>query len=158
VIEVKANLAFGEVDSIFQNVQSVKSLKKAAYQSENGIIARTVNMYGQDWSIWPVHYYVFAFEGTDLIRTAERFGQLATESGSPASSRVDMVCVLDRGVICNRVSEGSYDALPTPSSDLWVCHTEKSLLLFYTLASRYFNQTWLPAFRFNDYLGNMAFD
>jgi hypothetical protein len=69
-----------------------------------------------------------------------------------------MVCVLDRGVICNRALDGTFDGLPTPTSSLFVCNTNKSLLLLYTLASRYFNQTWLPSFRFKDYLGEMTFD
>ena len=158
VVEVKASLTLGEVNTVFQNMQSVKQLRKTAYIPENGNITRSVNMYGQDWSIWPVNYYVFAFEGADLTSIAQRLQQLTIEAVAPAASRVGMVCILDRGVICNRTSDGIFDALPTPTSSLFVCNTAKSLLLFYALATRYFNQAWLPSFRFLDYLGAMTFD
>lgn len=157
-IEVKANLTLREVDSVLENMKSVKQLKKAAYQLERGPITRSVNMFGQDWPIWPVNYYVFAFESADLTSIANRLNALAAAGDFPPHSRVDMVCVLDRGVICNRTPDGTFDALPTPASNLAVCNTRKSLLLFYTLASQYFNQTWLPSFRFSDYLGEMTFD
>jgi hypothetical protein len=158
VIEVKAKLTLGDVESIFQNMRSIKQLQKTAHQPENSLITLSVNMYGQEWPIWPVNYYVFAFEGADLISIAERLQQLTIDSALAPASRVDMVCILDRGVICNRTTEGGFDALPTPTSSLFVCNTTKSLLLFYSLASRYFNQSWLPSFRFTDYLGEMNFD
>lgn len=158
VVEVKGSLTLGEVDTVFRNMQSVKQLKKTAYLPENGIMTRSVNMYGQDWPIWPVNYYVFAFGGADLTSIAQRLQQLTIEAAAPAASRVDMVCILDRGVICNRTSDGLFDALPTPTSNLFVCNTAKSLLLFYTLATRYLNQAWLPSFRFKDYLGAITFD
>lgn len=157
-IEVKANLTLQKVDSIFENMLSVKQLQKTAHQPENSVIVRSVKMYGQDWPIWPVNYFVFAFAGTELAGIAQRLQELTTRNAAPPHSRVDMVCVLDRGVICNRALDGTIDALPTPTSSPFVCNTSKSLLLFYTLASRYFNQTWLPSFRFKDYLGDMTFD
>jgi len=78
--------------------------------------------------------------------------------GLPEYSRIDTVCVLDKGVICNQRVDGKFDALPQPGSKLYVCKTVRSLLLFYTLTSMYFNQARLPNFRFSDYLGNMVFD
>jgi hypothetical protein len=115
-------------------------------------------MYGKDWPIWPVNYFVFAFEGADLKSVAQRLQDLAINTGAPPEARVDMVCVLNRGVICNQSLDGSFNALPSASSHLFICNTSKSLLLFYTLASNCFNQTWLPSFRFKDYLGEMTFD
>ncbi len=73
------------------------------------------------------------------------------------NQRIDTVCVLDKGVICNQLTDGTFDALPQPGSKLNVCKTVRSLLLFYALTSRYFNQARLPNFRFTDYLGNMKF-
>lgn len=158
LIEVKANLGLSEVDAVFENMRSVKHLQKAAYIPENNLIVRSVNMYGQEWRIWPVNYFVFAYEGANLMSIAQRLQDLTNVNAATLPSRIDMVCILDRGVICNRLADGSFDALPTPTSNLFVCNTTKSLLLFYTLVSRYFNQTWLPSFRFRDYLGEMTFD
>ena len=158
VIEVKATLTQGDLDSILENMLSVKLLQKLAHQPEDNLISRTVNMYGQQWPIWPVNYYVFAFGGADLMSIAKGLQEVTTTRALPANTRVDMVCILDQGVICNLMSDGLFDALPTPSSTLNVCNTTKSLLLFYSLASRYFNQAWLPSFRFTDYVGAITFD
>lgn len=47
---------------------------------------------------------------------------------------------------------------PTATRSSWqICRTSRSLLLFYALLSNYFNQAWLPNFRFKDYLGNLEF-
>ncbi len=158
VIEVKANLTLANVDSVFENMKSVKQLKKTAYIPENGVITRTLQMYGKDWSIWPVNYFVFAFESADLNSVAQRLQKLAIDCAAPPEARVDMVCVLDRGVICNQHTNGLIDALPNASSNLIPYSTSKSLLLFYALVSHYFNQAWLPSFQFKDYLGKILFD
>lgn len=158
VIEVKANLSIGEVESVFENMRSVKALTKTAYEPPQGLIHSKVRMYGQPWDIWPVNYYAFSFEGADLRSVAQRLDQLTIAAKSPIHHRVDMVCVLDRGVVCNQRTDGVFDALPSPGSSLFVCNTRKPLLLFYALASHYFNQCVLPPFRFSTYLGQMEFD
>ena len=88
---------------------------------------------------------------------AEHIHEKHQIEGLPEHSRIDTVCVLNRGVICNQRADGKFDALPEPGSKLYVCKTDRALLLFYALISRYFNQARLPNFRFTDYLGKMKF-
>ncbi len=157
VIEVKANLNADELNGVFQNMESVRNLKKNAFVRPIGDITYEDNLYGKKWEIWPVNYYVFAYDSIDLMTLAGHIHEIHQTKKLPEHQRIDTVCVLDKGVICNQLGDGTFDALPQPVSKLNVCKTVRSLLLFYALTSRYFNQARLPNFRFTDYLGNMKF-
>jgi len=156
VIEVKAYLDAGELDRVFQNMESVRNLKKTAYDKSDGPIVYSAPLYGKEWEIWPINYYVFAYDSIDLMTLAEHIDARHQAKALPEQSRIDTVCVLDKGIICNQLPDGSSDALPMSGSNLKVAESDRALLLFYTLISRYFNQAWLPCFRFTDYLGQLT--
>jgi len=155
VIEVKAYLDANELDCVFQNMESVRNLRKTAYVKSEGPIIHLDNLYGGEWEIWPTNYYVFVYDSIELTTLVKHIN--VRHKKLPEHSRIDTICVLDKGVICNQQADGKLDALPQPGSKLFVCETTQSLLLFYTLTSRYFNQARLPNFRFTDYLGKMTF-
>ena len=157
VIEVKANLDGDELDRVFENMESVRMLKKTAYFKPTGAISYSVKLYGSEREIWPINYYVFAYDSINLMTLAKHIHKRHQIRELPEHSRIDTVCVLDKGVICNQLAYGILNALPEPGSDLYVCETARALLLFYALTSRYFNQARLPNFRFSDYLGKMTF-
>jgi hypothetical protein len=157
VIEVKARLDPGDLEGCFQNMLSVRRLVKSAYLPESNLIIRKVRAYGGQHPIWPVNYFVFAYDSVPLMTVAESIRERTLAEGLPLTSRLDTVCVLNQGVICNRLADGTFSALPEPGSSWQVCRTSKSLLLFYALLSNYFNQAQLPNFRFKDYLGKLEF-
>jgi len=157
VIEVKANLDANGLDCVFQNMESVRNLRKTAYFKPEGPIIHLDNLYGRKWEIWPINYYVFVLDSIELTTLLKHIVVRQQTKKIPESSRIDTICVLDKGVICNQLADGKLDALPQPGSKLFVCETTQALLLFYTLTSVYFNQVRLPNFRFNDYLGKMTF-
>ena len=155
VIEVKARLDTAELDNVLANMESVRSLQKLAYQPEFPLV-RNVTIYGRQVPIWPVMYFLFAYEGIDLQTLATNLA--ARQMNRPLDRRIDMICVLDQGVICNCPPDQSmYTCVPTPGSLLVPCRTRRSLLLFYTLLSGPLNQVWLPTFQFGSYLGQMTF-
>jgi hypothetical protein len=156
-IEVKAYLGSNELNSVFQNMRSVRRLEKKAYFKPDGVIKYHDKLYGKEWEIWPVNYFVFAFDSIELADLASSIDQRHKAEHLPEWSRIDTVCVLDKGVICNWLEDGRFNALPHPDSKLYVCNTNRALLLFYTLISIYLNQTRLPNFRFIDYLGQLSF-
>jgi hypothetical protein len=159
VIEIKAYLDSKELDNIFNNMLSVRKLEKVAFYKPElyfrGI--HTDNLYGKSWKIWPTNYLVFAYDSVNLVDIANNISKFHRDNNFPEHSRIDMVCVLDKGVICNQLEDGTYNALPEPKSNLCVCNTSKALLLFYSLYSRYLFQARIPNFRFTDYLGQMTF-
>lgn len=157
VIEVKAFVDLDELKTIFQNMLSIRNLKKTAYFKRSSPILEYEKLYGQEWDIWPINYYVFAYDSIELMTLAQHINEKHKAERFPEFSRIDTVCVLDKGVICNQSADGKIDPLPQPGSTLHVCNTSRSLLLFYTLISVYLNQARLPNFRFTDYLGNLQF-
>lgn len=156
VIEIKAFLNSKELDKAFENMKSVKILEKKAYYKPTGAITYSDNLYGKEWEIWPVNYYIFAYDSTNLVKLAERMHNKNVNENLSEHLRIDTICVLDKGVICNE-TDHKIDALPKPESNLRVAPTVRSLLLFYTLISVYLNQARIPYFRFNDYLGEIKF-
>src|SRR5687768_16882088 len=99
VIEVKANLDATELDRVFTNMLSVRALEKKAFTMRAGSIRESTTLYGKEWDIPPVMYFVFAFGGSRL----EHLGELVNEEHQkrmlPHWSRIDTICVLDQGVI-----------------------------------------------------------
>src|SRR5260370_751632 len=154
VIEVKAQLSPSKIPEIIDNMLSVRKLRKSAYYGEAGtpVIWEQHNLYGEPWNIWPVHYFVFAFEASELNAIGQRITEEHESRTLPPPSRIDCVCILDRAVFLNRRHDGSQDALPAPDTEFGYYETPKALLLFYTLIAHYQNQASLPKFRFSDYI------
>lgn len=155
VIEVKAHLDTPELDNTLANMDSVRALEKLAFEPEYPLI-RTIDLYGQSAQIWPVMYFLFAFEGIDLQTIANNLA--ARQMSRPLNRRIDTICVLDQGVICNCPPDQSiYVCVPTAGSLLAPVRTKKALLLFYTLLSVPLSRVWMPIFQFGKYLGQMTF-
>jgi hypothetical protein len=160
-IEVKAHLDTAELEKTMENMRSVKTLVKRAYGPEMASIKKWVPLYGQNWDIWPVNYFIFAYDSVDLTTIYRKLVEIHERLRLPPHERVDSVCVLDKGVICNTHLSGpmigKYDALPDPNTHLCVVESKRALLYFYALWSPYFNSAWLPLFNFHQYLGQITF-
>lgn len=159
VIEVKAKLDKRELYKTFENMKTVRGLEKTAFIEPSEYSILKDNLYGKEWDIWPINYYIFAYNSIKLKTLANYINEKHQTEMLPEYSRMDTICVLDKGIICNKNAEGKIDALPEPGSELYICETEKqSLLVFYTLISHYLNQARLPNFRFTDYLGELKIE
>jgi len=161
VIEVKSMLNKRELEKqksgIFVNMESVRALEKKAFYP-SGDILRDTNNYGQEWTDWPINYYVFAFDSIKLETLKLYVDQYHSNNNSPPEKRIDTICVLGKGLVLNRDSDGSFSACPSPSSQTMHTYTQKELLLFYTLISHFLLQATMRNFRFIDYVRNMRFD
>lgn len=155
VFEVKAYLSASELKNAYENMKSVKSLKKVAYFTPNKVIVDTICLYGQDWDHWPLHYFIFSFDSPKLKTVHDNLESLQTQNA--VHERIDMVCVLNKGAILNRMSDGTYHSLPSLNSKLIYTETERALLLFYTLISIVLNQSTMNSFNFQRYLGQIDF-
>lgn len=158
VIEVKATLDADELQRCITNMLSVRQLAKTAYFVPMSAMSVSHALYGRQWKVWPTSYFVFAYDSINLGRLRVDLDQLHRDADLPPWERIDTVCVLNQGVICNRLSDGTFSALPADGSELFVNRTRRALLLFYTLLSVPLFQATLPCFRFTDYLGQVRFD
>jgi len=158
VIEVKTFLDQKELDRIFNNMKSVRSLKKKAYFTPQPFTP-LFTFYGQSWEIWPINYFVFAADSIGLVSLVDLIYDRHQSEQLPEWSRIDTVCVLNKGVIANaEVKEevGPLKALSYPTSQLVALSTSRALLLFYTLISQILHQARLPVFRITDYTNQLS--
>jgi hypothetical protein len=158
VIEVKADIGSAtEVAKIFENMKSVKDLEKKSYIKPSGRIQNTILAYGQEWEIWPVHYFVFALESMKLSFIADELNRRNQEENREVSKRVDCICVLNMGVIMNQLNDGMYDALPGPNSVIVSSLTKKPLLFFYRLIVNRLLQATMPPFQITEYMKDVRY-
>lgn len=159
VIEVKAKLTIQELQGVFGNMMSVRRLEKKAYvrgtDNPMNAIMTAHNIYDRIWEIWPVHYFVFAFDSVSLENIVSALMNKITSDNLQPWTRIDSVCVLSKGIICNRYKNGSIDALPVKDSTLLSINTTRALLLFYILISSHLLQAELPPLRLNTYVENV---
>lgn len=148
VIEVKATLDAEELKKVYANMTSVKCLQKTSFIPTENIVL----LYGTKYDIWPITYYVFAFDSIKLETISEYMKATNKEQKLAIDKRIDSVAVLNKGVICYILDNGTIDTCPHPNSRTAVVTSAKSLLLFYGLLTRILLQAWLPPFQLNRYL------
>lgn len=135
VIEVKTYLNKTEVENAFENMRAVKSLKKVAYHPGR---ANTVKkLYGQSTEHWPLQFFIFAYESDSLETIRGHVERL--NAGQPINQQIDMVCVLDKGLLVN-LAESGLEPIPMPGTKLVAKESSKALLTFYALISHLLGQ------------------
>jgi len=158
VIEIKANIDSSQtVDDIFENMKSVKDLEKKSFIKPAGGIREVALQYGAEWEIWPVSYYVFAIDSMKLTTIADHLTKKDRDNNRGVSKRVDCICVLNEGVIMNKLANGNYDALPEKDSVRIISLTKKPLLFFYRIISGRLFQATMPTFILDDYTKHIKF-
>lgn len=139
VIEVKAKLEASDLDGILENMLSVRRLTKKAYRSEPSYnpAFTAFPIYGkEDWEGYPINYFVFAFDSSDLKSLASILNEKHKERKLPLWSRIDGICVGRKGMITNIVNQpnlGIFYPLPQPNSQLVAEKAKRPLLWFYEM-------------------------
>lgn len=155
VIEVKSKLGENELNDIFKNMDSVRSLKRKAYYP-HGVIKDTYKLYGKKWNNWQTNYCIFAFDSIDLQTLKNYIEKKQKDEKREPENQLDMVCVLNKGVICYEKND-TPAVTPDTETKLSYLQTENSLLYFYSLFSRLFNQMGMPNFDFIHYIMKIDF-
>lgn len=159
VIEVKSCLDSEKLQLSFENMASVRKLEKKAYSKDPPYDGFSPVLYDTCWDIWPVNYYVFAFDSIDLNTLAHAMEKKYADENTPTHSRIDTICVLNKGVICNRYENGQIDALPARGSRLECIPLQRSaLLLFYSLIGSHLFRAQIPFFQLHDYIAKVSFE
>ena len=130
-------------------MQSVKKLKRYAYLPQS--LTAVFNLYGQSFPHFPTVYSLFAFE----VENLESFGSALGDSTilDPVDQRVDMACLLNKGVRLNADQAAArYTPTPTPSTLLGIYNTDNALMLWYILLSQVLLQAEQPPIDMSQYL------
>jgi hypothetical protein len=139
VIEVKAKLEASDLDGIVENMMSVRKLTKRAYRTETAYHSafNAFPIYGKEnWEGYPINYFVFAFDSSDLKSLTRLLNKKHEERKLPLWSRIDGVCVSKKGLITNidySYDLGIYYALPRPNSKPIAATAKRPLLWFYEM-------------------------
>ncbi len=156
VIEVKKKIGSeDELQKIIKNMESVRSLEKKAYFSSDGAIKYTNTLYGKKWDYWPMQYYVFALDSMNLKTLKEKIEKDVSDNNRPPEKRLDVVCVLKKGLILNVGENGGWNALPDENSKLDAVESGPILLRFYGLTMPVFTQMTMKPFRILDYISKI---
>lgn len=157
VVEVKSFFGKAECEAALINMLSVKRLTKSeeAIVSPSGILMHSFSLYGREWESWPIQYFVFAFDSPDISTTRNIVDEMQRDY--QCHERMDLVCILDKGILANRTPEGMFYGCPSPGSQLVASETKRPLLLFYTLASSILNQARMGSFNIKPYLRSISF-
>lgn len=139
VIEVKTHIDASDAASIVKNMLSVKTLDKSAYFAQ-GMIEQSMMVHGIEQDHFPTLYFVLTFDSGALDGLATGFATSMTSL--PVDSRVDMVCILPKGVLLNVLADGTFDGVPQPGSALGSYESQNALLLWYLLLTRFVLQAW----------------
>lgn len=139
VIEVKTHIDANDADSIVKNMLSVKTLDKSAYFAQ-GMIEQSTMVHGIERDHFPTLYYVLTFGSGGLESLATGFA--TAMAGLPEDSRIDMLCVLSKGVLLNVLPDGTFDGVPRAGSALGAYESQNALLLWYLLLARFVLQSW----------------
>lgn len=128
VFEVKAYLNKGEIENAFENMRAVKSLKKTAYFPTD--VTTSKSLYGKPSKHWPLQFFLFAFDSDNLDTVLAHVKTL--NSAQPLEGQIDLICVLDKGLIVNTGPDG-LQPIPMPDTKLIAKPSNKALLTFYAL-------------------------
>ncbi len=136
-VEVKSYLDGSALNDAIENMLSLKRLQRTAHVPMG--VAYHPIVYGTQWDYWPTNYLVLAFDSISLETLAERLRAATIDRDLAVDQRIDMICVLDKGVIMNRHPDGGLDPLPMPGSNLTVIRSdppERALFTFYLAWTR----------------------
>lgn len=140
VIEVKTYLNKEELKNSFSNMESIKNLKKIAYQNKKADpISRTACLYDIENENWPIQFYIFAYESDGLDVLLSHVVEM--NSRNPISMQIDGVCVLDKGLLVHSGPEG-LQPLSVSGTSMIAKQSSKPLLTFYALLSHLYTQAF----------------
>jgi hypothetical protein len=151
VLEVKTHLNKAEVENAFDNMKAIKTLQKKAFHE--GFEKKTRKLYGLQTHYWPVQFLIFAYESDSLETVLGHVERL--NAGQPIHQRIDMVCVLDKGLIMN-VGPDGIESIPMPYTNLVAKESSKTLLTFFTLMSHLYGQASSEPIAMHHYLKHIV--
>lgn len=155
VIEVKSRLDSSTLRDSQDKIRSIKRLPKEAFFPARGAFHYEVRMFGKEYSYCPTLGFVFGFDSIDVRKLTDNLATLIRRETIGMDERIDMICVLNRGVIANMNTAGEVSYAPEPGSSLVGIPTDKSLLFFYLLMMSVLAQVWMPPVRLLAYAKNV---
>jgi hypothetical protein len=138
VIQVKSKIDMPGLRDSVENIRSAKRLMKSAFYKPTRVMDHWTQ-YGKTYDYFPMTGYVFAFESIDIEALGKGLDELNRESAIPPEQQIDLVCLLDKGVIAHNDADGNMVSWAEPTNPdtgettVTTVRTRRSLLLFYVM-------------------------
>lgn len=153
-MEVKHRVTTDDLRKSARDAETLKKLKREAYfaKSPSAPFGSPQNLYGTTWSTAvPPLFLVFAFEGPTLETTTSTLRD--AHEGKELHHRVDMACILDRGITVNIAENPRRISVdPRPNTELKGYNALNALLTTHVLMSGVVLQMYIPAINIQRYL------
>ena len=156
VISVKSNLDSTQLLDCVNNISSVKRLPKTEYFPQGAVIHDVTYLYGNEYDHFPTLGFVFAYDSINLNTLKNRLIEINEEQRLPIDKRIDMICVLKKGIIYNIRTGPVVQGTPTPDSTLCYSESEDSLLFFYLLLMQLLTQAQTRPIKLNLYASQLS--
>jgi hypothetical protein len=148
VIEVKSKLDKAELEDAVSKIRSVKKLKKEAFKTDPFEIRNiSIHEQGESKNFPNTLGIIFAYDSTDLWQLGGHLTKLNNESKIPIKERVDLVCVLNKGLLFNLDPENkTMFGLAEKNSQVVVNQDQpdKALIFLYYFLMERLNAVYLP--------------
>lgn len=153
-MDVKHRASSIDLKKAAADAKKLKQLKREAYfaRSPSAPLGSPQDLYGTRWPLVPPPLFlVFAFEGPTLETAVLTLRN--AHQGAELHERVDMVCILNRGVTMNITADGQRVTIdPRPGSQLKGYPSKNPLLATHILLSGAVLQYYTPAIKLSAYL------
>jgi len=156
VISVKSTLDSTQLADCVSNISSVKQLPKTEYFPQGGVIHDVTNIYGAEYDHFPTLGFVFAYDSINLETLKNNLEEINRQQSIPVDKRIDMICVLRKGIIYNMRSGPIVQGTPSPDSVLCYSESEDSLLFFYLLLMQLMTQAQTRPIKLNLYANQLS--
>ena len=151
VMEVKSYLGKKELRQAVENIRTAKSLPKQAFYPQ-GKVFETWTIYGREFDYFPMMGYLFAFRSSKLDTLVPLLDELNTSMGIAPEHQIDVICVLDKGVVAHVRNDGKLIGWPESDSAITWIPTKRALLLFYLFIMGQLSQAKMRPLQVKDYL------
>jgi hypothetical protein len=126
IVEVKSNLTRPELRDAQQKICRAKQLRKLTFRPQTGDIRWSIDAYGQRFDHFPLYGCVFAYTSTRLDALLEELWSL--QQGLPLDQWVDIVIVLDNGLLMYANPPGGPNPRPEPGCHLLAMTSSEPLI------------------------------
>lgn len=150
-VEVKSSLTTEDLRKSSADAKALKNLSRTAYHNSPVAPKGMHKLYGLQWpETAPPLFLVLAFEGPTLETVVKTLRK--EQLGTDPWERIDMACVLNRGVTLNTSPNGTYSVEPRRDTLLQGNKMKKSLLFTHVLLSSAVFQMYVPPINLHKYL------
>lgn len=160
IIFVETSLTQERLNKLIKTIANIKSFSKTAFYEQRGQIIHKVYAYGKKFDYFPILGMIFAYDSQPVLDLGSLFEKEYEKNGTPIEMQIDLICILNKGLIYHGMKEKPSTILTYPekeNSNTAVSKNENgaiNLKNFYLSLNDIMAQATTPPIRLIDYFFN----